>query len=284
VTDGKDQPDGDEETPATKSGSPPWWVIVGVMASAVTVLGFFGIANFAQLRHFLPGPQPPTTTPTYVPAPEVVGLRTAPDIETTTITAETTTYQLVVPTTPPFDPATLDGISTDRTLFVQAALLPSTFTDGRGIRYSLVASSAIGCDRPYGMTDNIRTTLDAYGCSSAMTGDYLVNSPTISYDSDVFVSVQVFPLDTASAVTQARAGFAGVPADFGIWCPSTGSLGNLCGSRYASAHKHQYVRSDHRYLVEATAMYLNQTPDSSVESWIGPAALTADTVSGPDDH
>jgi hypothetical protein len=295
VVDGKnrsEEPEGKEEE---KSQGAAWWVIAGGLASIVSLLGFFGIRNSGELGHTLfAGPAPSATAPhTYVPSPDTYHPVPDPGADTTittpasTITtpASTTTYLPVTPTTTAFDPGTLDNSSTDRTPLTQTALLPQTFTDSRGVKYSLVAWGNHACGQAYGMSGNVQAALNSYRCTAAMTGDYLVDSATVTANSQVLVSVQIFPFDTASTALRV---FNSFPAngswDFGIWCPTTGLGRNACANGYGSARKHEYIRHEHRYLIEATALYTNQITDISADTWITPAAQKATDVCGPQNY
>ncbi|QUQ63283.1 hypothetical protein [Kutzneria sp. CA-103260] len=261
-----------------------WGVIAGVVAPVLSVLAFFGIHNSVELGHALGFDSPTTTTPFAPtrPAPPIVP---EPTTAETTTTVETTTATTTEETTPAFDPRTLDSAATDRTPFTAAALLAPGFTSSTSTKFALVASGAHPCGQAYGTDGTVHSVLVGHGCGATMTGAYLVNSPTITATSNVLVSVQVIPFDTAAAATAASNDLrANRSWDFGIWCPTQGAGQNTCGPGYAKARKYETERPWHRYLIEATALYVDQAADPRADQWITPAAQEAGRVCGPSEQ
>jgi hypothetical protein len=270
--------------PERQKDEPRWGVIIGVVAPLLSVLAFFGIHNSVELGHALGMDDQKTTTTPYVPphpAPQIVPEPTTATVPTTT----TTTVTTPVTTTPPFDPRTWDSAASDRTPFTAAALLASAFTSSTSTRFALVASGGHPCTQAYGMGSAVQSVLAGNGCSAAMTGDYLVNSPTVTPNNNMLVSVQVFPFTSAGAATAAYNSLRDRESwDFGIWCPLQGAGQSACGPGYASARKYEYMRVWHRYLIEATALYVNLTTDPQASTWVTPAAQEGSRVCGPADR
>lgn len=182
-----------------------------------------------------------------------------------------------------FDPSSMDNASTDTAPFTTDALLPETFTDAKDIEYELKAGGVETCVQS-SMSSNVQAELRKYGCSQVLTGSYTVDSSTVTSDSDILVSVQIFAFDNDSTATTVYNDFPSNKSwDFGIWCPKTGDGANPCSSNadYADAYKSEWISQDHRYVIEATAMYTDMTSDSSVEAWTSAAAKEAVNDSGP---
>jgi hypothetical protein len=205
--------------------------------------------------------------------------------DATSDAAAPTTYIPVIPSTPAFDPGTLDNALTDQTPFTAAALLPQSLTDSRGIHYSQVAAGAASCSQTGSMSSNVQYVLKSNGCTCAMAGEHLEDGGTDN--TEVLVSVQVFPFATASTASRVRDSLnSGGPGNFGIFCPATGLGNRPCATPggYTSALKSQYIRPDHRYLIEATALYTNMTQDSTAEPYTTSAAQKAVGVCGPENY
>ncbi|MFR9731159.1 hypothetical protein ACL03H_18185 [Saccharopolyspora sp. MS10] len=267
--------DGREDEKGARPEELSFGAIMAVAASVITVLGFLGFSNFTQVREFL-APSGPTSS-----APTAAGETTTTEDETTTASEETTSPDSSEPE--PDDPADLDDSASDPTPFTASALLASGFTTDQGTEYALVSSGGKPCGQSAGMSPDVRAALDAYGCSAAMVGVYLVDSDTASADEQVLVSVQVMPLSSATAVEGVRANLAeGGSWDFGIWCPGSGVAEQTCSGDYASAVKAGRVSSDHRYLIGVSAVYANLNSASTSRPWVTAAARAATRASGPD--
>jgi hypothetical protein len=118
-----------------------------------------------------------------------------------------------------------------------------------------------------------------------MTGDYLVTGPAVTPNNNMLVSVQVFPFTTAGAASAAYSFLRDKGSwDFGIWCPLQGAGQSVCAPGYANARKYEYMRVWHRYLIEATALYVNLTTDAQAANWVNPAAEEGSRVCGPADR
>ncbi|MFF3569511.1 hypothetical protein [Nocardia jiangxiensis] len=195
---------------------------------------------------------------------------------TTDIWAPTTTYS-TAPTTPPFDPNTLDDASTDRTPFTADALLAQSFTDAKGVQYNLVGSGPQACIQESD-SDNVKNALRQNNCTTNMSGTYIDSAEHIL----VSVNVLVFP-DTVN-VNLAYSALKGATQDWAIWCPTTGVGHAACSGDIARATKSQWSLSNHRYFIQATGIYINLTQDSSVEPWVDAAADKAVDVVGPQTH
>jgi hypothetical protein len=182
-----------------------------------------------------------------------------------------------------FDPSLMDDASTDPAPFTTDALMPQTFTDSKGVEYELDAGGVESCVQNT-MSDNVQSTLRNYNCSQVLTGSYTVDSDTVDSNDDILVSVQIFAFDDA---TDAAAVYAAFPSDaswdFGIWCPQSGDGANPCstGADYQDAYKSEWLAQDHRYVIEATALYTDLAQDGSVEQWTSAAAKSAVDSVGP---
>jgi hypothetical protein len=187
------------------------------------------------------------------------------------------------PTDTEFDASTMDNASTDTAPFTSDALLPDTFTDSKDIEYQIEAAGVEKCVQSV-MSSNVQNELRKYGCSEVLTGSYTVDSDTVTSDENILVSVQVFAFkDEATAKTV----YADFPSnknwDFGIWCPKSGDGAHPCanGADYQDAYQSEWIGQDHRYVIEATAMYTDLSQDSSVGPWTSAAAKEAVNDSGP---
>lgn len=287
VAEDKKQGEGKEDTSEGMS----WPVVLGLLASIVTVLTFLGITNFGQLWHkVFRGPTPTnpaaaTYNPvTYSPVPVTSIATSSAALPTPNFAADSTTPPVTSAPTA-FDPFSLDNSSTDQTPFTVAALLPETFQDSRGVRYRLVAAGPHACGGSYSMSSNVQYVLNNYTCTQTMTGDYLVDSPTVNSGNDILVSVQVFPFGTATTALDVANSFpTGGSWDFGIWCPPNGTGVAACSSGYGTAQKREYLWHEYRYVIEATAVYTDLNQDSSSQVWVTAAAQQAVDVSGPQNY
>jgi hypothetical protein len=182
-----------------------------------------------------------------------------------------------------FDPSSMSDASTDTAPFTTDAMLPETFTDAKDIEYQLEAGGVETCVQS-SMTSNVQGELRKYGCSKVLTGSYTVDSSTVTSDSDILVSVQIFAFNDESTAKTVYADFPSNKSwDFGIWCPKTGHGANPCSANadYSGAYKSEWISQDYRYVIEATAMYTDMTSDSSVGAWTSAAAKEAVDEAGP---
>jgi hypothetical protein len=184
-----------------------------------------------------------------------------------------------------FDSSEMDSASSDPAPFTTDAMLPSTFTDSKGIQYSLQGAGTHSCVQDQ-MSSDVQSVMRKYGCSQVLTGSYTVDSSTITSNSDILVSVEVFAFKDASTADSVYNSFPqGGSWDFGIWCPKSGNGAKPCSSsssEYSSATKSESEVNDHRYLVEATALYTNLTTDSSAKAWTDAAVKEAVNSCGPE--
>lgn len=195
---------------------------------------------------------------------------------TTESWSPTTTYS-TAPTTPPFDPNTLNEASTDRTPFTADALLAQSFTDSKGVLYNLVGSGAQSCIQEAD-SDNVKNALRQNNCTNNMSGTYIDSAQHIL----VSVNVLTFP-DTVN-VNLAYSALKGATQDWAIWCPTTGVGHSACSGDIPAATKSQWSLSNHRYFIQATGIYINLTSDKSVLDWVDAAAKKAVGAVGPQPH
>ena len=191
------------------------------------------------------------------------------------------------PTITTFDPSTLDNQRGDRTPFTPASLLPNTFTDGEGVTYGLVWSGSRPCVQPV-MTAAVRRVLSQAHCTTSMVGVYLSTGKNITANNQVLVSVQIFPFADENTADQAYDTLSGSDSwGYALWCAPSGpgSLPCVTDARTATnrskAQKDQDLQEDHRYLIEAEALYTNLSASKIVRPWIDAAAVQAATSSGP---
>lgn len=262
------------------NGNTSWQIVLGTVASLLAVLGFFGITNIAQLRDKLTAGSHTPTSPSTAPftlSPSSSSYSPTPDAEEDTPSP--------TPTVSTFDPDSLNDSSTDDTPFTQSALLAVGFTDRLGVRYKRVATGVHGCTDAYAMTSDVRGVLNGHGCTVTVTGDYLVNSATVTDRSDILVSVQVFAFDNSSTAQQVYDSFPKDGAwNFGIWCPRSGRGEDACSSGYQNARKSGYIRKYHRYLMASNALYTTLGTDTSLRTWVDAAASKAVDVCGPENY
>ncbi|MQY19036.1 hypothetical protein [Nocardia macrotermitis] len=196
---------------------------------------------------------------------------------TTTESWSPTTTYTTVPTTPPFDPGTLDDASTDKTSITTSSLLPQTFTDAKGVLYTRTASGIHPCTHQADSA-NVTQALNQNNCTTDVTGSYIDNADHIL----VSVNVLVFP--NATSARAAYNALDGPVQDWVIYCPTTGTGSSTCDGNISAATKSQWSSVSHRYFVEATGIYINLTRDSSVQDWVSAGAHKASLEAGPQQH
>lgn len=261
-----------------ESKDPPWLKIITASAAIVAILAFFGISNFTQLEHMFSGgghsPAPSPVIPaSHSPSDSPSSPSPAP--------ATSTESQGLSPS-PASDP---DFVNTDLTPLTAASLLPQTLTDSvHDLTYTRVASGNHPCNGTSFMSSATAATLTSNGCTLAMTGDYIEDS-SLDPGSHILVSVQIFPFASLSTAMQVESDFpSGGTWDFGIYCPLTGLGSTTCNSHYADARKSEWENYHHRYLVEATAVYVNLNTSTQVLPWLKAAAQAAVSACGPQNY
>ncbi|MFE5188712.1 hypothetical protein [Streptomyces sp. NPDC056628] len=183
---------------------------------------------------------------------------------------------------PSFDPATLDDEDTDRTPVTVAALLPDSFTDAKGVRYTRNSGSVLTCGS-LSADSEATVALAAAGCvdSPVVSGTYVDTAQ------NVLVVVEVMALPDRAAAVAAHARLKG--DNTGGWryrCPVTGTGSTVCRSSDAvsRATQYGYTGSKHRYLISAVALYVDLRQDDSVKSWLVTASSRGLTTAGPQNH
>lgn len=183
-----------------------------------------------------------------------------------------------------FDASEMDDSSTDPAPYSADALLPNTFTDSKNVEYTLQGAGTHDCVQDQ-MSSDVQSVMRKYGCSQVLTGSYTVSSGATSKN-DILVSVEVFAFKDASTAHDVYNSFSENGSwDFGIWCPNSGDGAKPCdasSSQYDNATKSEVEVDDHRYLIEATALYTNMTTDSSVKAWTDAAVKEAAVSCGPE--
>lgn len=276
MTDDKGSPQGKPDQANTSA----WVTRLSIVASLIAVLAFFGITSWGQLWHELNSQPSPTSTATDSPS-FTYSTFTTQSLPATAISPPPDTYP---PTPSPsiFNPDSLNNMSTDRTPFKAAALLPLEFTDDQGIRYKRIASDPRPCGGS--ASSDVRSVLNQVDCVRAMTGDYVVQSNAVTDNNDILVNVQVMPLSDEVAAQAALDSFqSGTYYEFGIWCPAEGTGSDDCSSSYQGAQKFSDIGYDHRYLIEATALWTDLSPNQGT-SFLSSAVAAAVANSGPQNY
>lgn len=254
-----------------------WPQVIGIAASVVTVLAFLGFTTAGKLFHEVFGPRP-SPTPTH-------SASRTPTPSPTILHSQAIYSPSPDPST--FDPGKLNNSATDDTPFTVEALLPWSFTASDNVQYKRVAAAEQACGGSGYISSNVQSTLLNNTCAAVMTGDYVENSPAVTSSNDVLVSVQVMPFDTAETADYVYSSFPrGGNWNFGIWCPLSGPGADDCTQGFATAIVREVVEADHRYLVEATAVYtdLASTLSSEAEAALESAAAAAVDESGPQNY
>ncbi|GIG61872.1 hypothetical protein Lfu02_62440 [Longispora fulva] len=207
------------------------------------------------------------------PVAESTGSRYTPPAAETTEPAPVRTT--AAPTKKAFDPASLDGQSTDNTPLTAAALLPDSFTDAKGVVYNRKGSGTEGCNTNYKQS-HVNDALSAAHCQAVMGGTYVDNSEQI------LVAVWVVPLADTETAQSAYASLKDVhTGDWGILCPASGAGADVCHKDIGSARKAGYTHQHHRYLTSTVAIYINLTESTTADTWLDAAAKKAAEEAGP---
>ncbi|MEV0687965.1 hypothetical protein AB0I35_29265 [Nocardia sp. NPDC050378] len=244
--------------PYARSGSSSTpWLIGGAVVCAFLVLIVVAVVIGGNSDSDSPVVAAPTTTSSTVPS-----------------TYSTTS---AAPTSKPFDWNSLDSAATDDTPLTVKALLPQSFTDSKGVLYTLRASGEHGCDQP-GNSDNVSSAITSNGCTTNITGSY------IDKDDHILVSVNVLVFPTDSAARSAYDTLDGQTQDWGIWCPTTGLASDTCHGDIMSATRVQWSAYSHRYFTQATGIYIDLSDNSSLEEWCKAGANAAATTVGPKNY
>lgn len=266
---------------------PPRTSTPNVLASVIAVVAVVGLLALAAVLANRSGNNSNSTdagssssstsapTSSYPPAsPNTVTSATStPDTPSSDAVSSTTAAA--------FDPTSMDSNSTDQTPLTTGALLPNSFVDSKGVDYSLISGGEESCIEA-DMSSNVQRVLSDNGCTVSMTGQYLESGANVTSTSDILVSVLIFPLDSAASARQVYDSIQAESSwDFGIFCTRSGDGAEPCKGDYRAARRYQYMATQHRYLIEATALYTDLTSDSAVLPWIQAAAYRADEVCGP---
>jgi len=187
------------------------------------------------------------------------------------------------PATPSPSPASdPNSKGTDLTPFTVGSLLPDSFTDSEGDNFTLVSSGPASCIES-DQTSTVQGILNKYNCVSQMDGSYTNDAGTI------LVSVEVMPLSDTSAAQGAQdaikqAGFHA--GDLGLWCPKSGT-GSVCDSRnFYPATKYGYYGYSYRYFMNADAIWINLSQDTSSSAYapLQAASKAALLAAGPQNY
>ncbi|MGW4244622.1 hypothetical protein, partial [Nocardia sp. NPDC004722] len=200
---------------------------------------------------------------------------------TTTVTTPlTTTTAPPTTTTAAFDKSTLNQQATDKTPFTADALLPSTFTDSKGVVFSRTSSGAKDCIAS-NMSQNVKTALQNNKCQQMMTGVYF------NPDQTILLSVEVFTFASDTDASSVYTGLKGANQTWDIWCPTEGVGSSVCKANLDTMFAATYAswgRQQYRYLYESYALYVNLAQDSSLEPNLDAPAHTIINNVGPDNY
>jgi serine/threonine protein kinase len=178
---------------------------------------------------------------------------------------------------PSFNPVSLDSENTDQTPLTVGSLFPQTFNSTDGT-FTKTDGGSTSCPADEG--GNVKTVLIQYGCTRQIDATYLDQSNQIE------VSAWVIPLSdsqTATATYNAISSNWSSPS-WGLLCPSSGPGSNLCQNHpsWSSATQGGWIGVCHRYMMAATANYVDLRTDSSVASELTTITEAAGGVIGPE--
>jgi hypothetical protein len=110
--------------------------------------------------------------------------------------------------------------------------------------------------------------LTAGGCSDALTADYL-GPGADSADGDILISVEIIPFNNSATATQITNQLLAFYSSnnywhFGFWCPISGPGASICTGT-AAGGSNVYVMSQYRYVLIATATYINSS--AAADNW-----------------
>ncbi|YCK37087.1 hypothetical protein ACNF49_24445 [Actinomadura sp. ATCC 39365] len=223
---------------------------------------------------------PDAVAPT--PSPSLSPATPWPSAQPTDTPTETPTETptLEPPTEEPFDPGDLDRQDTDPTPLTPSALLPSSFTTAKGVRYTLRSSGVDKCPDAYHAA-NVRSVLRKARCSKMVKGSYV--NPGAPGNKRIMVSVWVVPLKNDGRADTAYARLDDAYADaWGIVCPQKGPGSGLCHSTsWSRAQTWGWVGYTHRYLLHTMAVYTNRANSTSTRPWLKDASKAAYKAIGP---
>jgi hypothetical protein len=112
------------------------------------------------------------------------------------------------------------------------------------------------------------------------------NASYVDTGNKILVSVVTYAFpnqDSASKAFQAIQANHGV--DMGLWCPQSGAGSTPCqasSSKYHAASSYEWYQQDHRYLTTAVAVYINLSPDKSLQTQESTASKKAVYSCGPE--
>ena len=151
------------------------------------------------------------------------------------------------------------------------------FTDSSGRHFTRTAGDTESCVTR-DQNSQVQNILTQDHCVSAIVADYLSN------DGAVLISVKVIGLANAQTATNTHGALSGIHAgDMGFDCPQSGPGADICQEPqlYSQAVKYSWDGSDHRYLVEAAAVYTNLSQDQTAVGGLNAASYEAMVSAGP---
>ena len=127
------------------------------------------------------------------------------------------------------------------------------------------------------MSSNMQDILTSNSCDKEIAAAYVDDS------GQYLVSVKVLPLpDQHTATTVYNDLSQQSAADFGIWCPDSGTGSAACDGDYQSATIKQYREQQHRYIILSVALAVNHSQSTQITPWLDAAAKKAVDTAGPD--
>ncbi|MGW4356575.1 hypothetical protein ACWELJ_31265 [Nocardia sp. NPDC004582] len=198
-----------------------------------------------------------------------------------TTTAPTTTT--AVPTasgTPELDKTTLNQQGTDKTPFTADALLPSSFTDSKGVVFTRRSSGVKDCIAS-NMSQNVKTALQDNKCVQMVTGTYIDKSDKL------MTSLEVFAFPSSTEAEAIYTSLKGQKQIWDVWCPTQGVGSSVCQSDldtlWAATHS-SWSRWQYRYLYEAYSLSIDLKVDASLEPSLDAPSRTILQLAGPDNY
>ncbi|MFE5287464.1 hypothetical protein ACFRAQ_21070 [Nocardia sp. NPDC056611] len=203
-----------------------------------------------------------------------------------TTTAPTTTTSTTAPSTSGtlgtsgVDKATLNQQGTDKTPFTADALLPSSFTDSKGVVFTRRSSGVKDCVAS-NMSQNVKTALQANKCVQMVTGTYIDKSDKL------MTSLEVFAFPSSTEAEAIYTSLKGQKQTWDVWCPTQGIGASVCQSDLDTLWAATYSswgRWQYRYLYEAYSLSIDLAVDASLQPSLDAPSRTVLQLVGPDNY
>lgn len=258
---------------ARPSGSQRGLVIGGIASVLVALLVAGGVVGVKRLvrngvSHGLSASEE-MTTPT--------ASTSSQPSETSSPTAEPEP----TPSEEPFDPSQLDDEDTDVTPITTGALLPDSFTSGKGVLYNLKGTREDDCPAWF-QEGHVRSVLRKARCDEMISGIYA--SANSTKKNRIMVVVRVIPFKNADTAESAFNKLEAGSRDWGFMCPLKGPGSGLCANgagSWSSAYIWGWTQQNHRYVIATLALYENLATATSTKPWLKDASKALLGAAGP---